>query len=179
MRTRTCKVLVPSVRRPQIVQLVLHNLVPVHHVVDLVVVKELLVLLFPYQSIHDLSIRRLLGELMLLLLLMVRSRLQLLLLLLLSVRLLWLLLLLRRPKVLIAVLLQVVQDGHELLRFLVYRVLNGLVKDGHVVGDIVDGGEVHVVGVLSELDGGGGGHGLLGRGGRQKASWRRHHDWRS
>ena len=68
----------------------------------------------------------------------------------------------------IAVLLQVVQDGHELLRFLVYRVLNGLVKDGHVVGDVVDGGEVHVVG-LGELDGGGCGHGLLGGGGRQKA----------
>ena len=56
MRTRTCKVLVPSVRRPQIVQLVLHNLVPVHHVVDLVVVKELLILLLPYQPIHNLSI---------------------------------------------------------------------------------------------------------------------------
>ena len=64
------------------------------------------------------------------------------------------------PEVLVAVLLQVVQDRHELLGFLVDRVLDRLVEDGHVVGDVVDGDEVHVVG-FRELDGGGGRHGLL------------------
>ena len=92
----------------------------------------------------------------------------LLLLLLLSVRLLRPLL--RTAEVRVAVLLQVVQDGHELLRFLVYWVLNRLVKDGHVVGDVVDGDKVHVVG-LGELDGGWGGHGLLRRGRGKEASW--------
>ena len=64
------------------------------------------------------------------------------------------------PKVLVAVLLQVVQDRHELLGFFVDRVLDSLVEDGHVVGDVVDGDEVHVVG-FRELDGGGGRHRLL------------------
>ena len=55
--TRTCKVF-SSLSGPHVVQLVLHNLVAVHHVVDLVdvVVKELLVLLLLEQTIHNLCI---------------------------------------------------------------------------------------------------------------------------
>ena len=55
--TRTCKVF-SSLGGPHVVQLVLHNLVAVHHVVDLVdvVVKELLVLLLLEQTVHNLGI---------------------------------------------------------------------------------------------------------------------------